>query len=65
MILNLRFQEKAVSYWSAERLLASHNGLANKFFISGLKRTQHVLNLMNCIKVTSVEMMYQYCQHRK
>jgi hypothetical protein len=47
MILNLRFLEKAVSYWPVEGLLTSHNGLANKFVISGLKRTQHVLNLFD------------------
>jgi len=66
MILNLGFLEKAVSYWPAERLLASHNGLANKFVISGLKRTQHILNLFDELyKITSLEMMYQYCQHRQ
>jgi hypothetical protein len=47
MILKLGFLEKAVSYWPAERPLASHTGIANKFVISGLKRTQHVLNLFD------------------
>jgi len=47
MVLKLGFLEKAVSYWPAERPLASHTGIANKFVISGLKRTQHVLNLFD------------------
>jgi hypothetical protein len=46
MIMNLRFIEKPVSYWPAERLLAFYNGLVNKFVISGFKRTQYVLTLI-------------------
>lgn len=42
--MNLRFLEKPVSYWSNERLLASHNGLVNKFVIGEFKRTHYYVN---------------------
>jgi hypothetical protein len=54
MILNLRFLENPVSYWPAERLLASLNGLVNKFVISGFKGTQYVLNLFDKLYKSNV-----------